>query len=342
MTPHLRVAFLGFSDFERRTLASCFRLAGTRSPHFELVPTLTDADFLVADADHAPSVQLVLATERLAETVFIGTHAPPGCIAWMARPIDPLHVMRELDAMVSQAAGRPHPPAGHEPPTLSEDSTIVLWSMSTTAAPADAAPADVTPLALDLLPEPRPVLPAAPPAQTASPAFEPAPAALAAPPAARPAPPLPAPPAAPAPAAALRALLVDDSEIALRFLETRLQRFGFQIDRALASGPALELLASRAYDFAFLDVELGPGSELDGLALCQHIKRSAAGVTTTVILVSAHHSELDRVRGTLAGCDAYLGKPLNAGELELLMQRHGVFVGQRVRQRAPRPSIERR
>jgi DNA-binding response OmpR family regulator len=32
-------------------------------------------------------------------------------------------------------------------------------------------------------------------------------------------------------------------------------------------------------------------------------------------MVSAHATQTDRVRGSLAGCDAYLGKPLVPGEL---------------------------
>jgi CheY-like chemotaxis protein len=122
-------------------------------------------------------------------------------------------------------------------------------------------------------------------------------------------------------------LLVDDSEIALRFLESRLQHYGLRIERASSSGKAIELLARRDYDFVFIDVELGPGSELDGLALCQHIKRldhGGAAITSAVIMVSAHQSELDRVRGVLAGCDAYLGKPLNDADLQRLMLRHGL------------------
>jgi two-component system cell cycle response regulator len=78
MTKVFRIAVLGFSDFERTTLASCFRLATNRDPHYELVKMLTDADFVVADADHAPSVQLVVATERMDETVFIGALRPQG------------------------------------------------------------------------------------------------------------------------------------------------------------------------------------------------------------------------------------------------------------------------
>jgi CheY-like chemotaxis protein len=265
MAPHHRVAFLGFSEFERNTMASYLRLAANRALRYEPVQMLTDAEFLVADADHAPSVQLVSATERLAETVFIGTRVPPGAVASTARPIDPVHVLRELDALVARAVG----PAG--------------------AAGSVSAPVPV-------------------------PAGVPAPAVPAA-----------APP---------RVLLVDDSEIALRFLETRLQRWELRIDRAASSGRALELLAAHGYDLVFLDVELGPDSELDGLALCQHIKRSASAMATVVAMVSAHHSELDRVRGALAGCDAYLGKPLDETELRRLLLRQGLKMSAALRPEA--------
>jgi CheY-like chemotaxis protein len=125
----------------------------------------------------------------------------------------------------------------------------------------------------------------------------------------------------------LRALLVDDSEIALRFLETRLHRHGVQTERAVSSGKAIELLSQQAFDLVFLDVELGNGSDFDGLALCQHIKRfrhhAGSAVAPTVVLVSAHHSELDRARGALAGCDAYLGKPLDEEVLNRLLRQQG-------------------
>ena len=131
-------------------------------------------------------------------------------------------------------------------------------------------------------------------------------------------------PAKPLPPATPRALLVDDSELALRFLASRLGRWRLDIDSASDSAQAQDLLARHSYDLVFLDIELGDNSELDGLALCQHIKQSATLMNATVILVSAHHSELDRVRGALAGCDAYLGKPLDEVELQRLLLRHGL------------------
>ena len=123
-----------------------------------------------------------------------------------------------------------------------------------------------------------------------------------------------------------RALLVDDSEIALRFLESRLQPLGVQTQRAQGSARAIELIGAHAFDIIFLDVELGAESELDGLALCQHIKRhhrhAGSELEPTVVMLSAHHSELDRARGALAGCDAYLAKPLDDDALRRLLHHH--------------------
>lgn len=118
------------------------------------------------------------------------------------------------------------------------------------------------------------------------------------------------------------ALLVDDSDIALRFLQKKLAPFGLITECASHSEAAIERLAERRYDFVFLDMELGEASRLDGLGLCQRIKRDAA--TSNVVMVTAHHTELDRVRGALAGCDGFLGKPLNEEELSLYLARFGV------------------
>jgi DNA-binding response OmpR family regulator len=110
------------------------------------------------------------------------------------------------------------------------------------------------------------------------------------------------------------ALLVDDSEIALKFLELKLGELGLRSRTATDSDAALAQLARHDFNYVFLDVELGQGSRMDGLALCRHIKRRNAR-PPVVAIVSAHASQTDRVRGSLAGCDAYLGKPLAAAEL---------------------------
>jgi len=348
MTTLHRIALLGFSAFERNTLGSYFRLASTRDPRYEQVQMLTEADFVVADADHAPSVQLVQAVERMPETVFVGSRPPEGAIAWLARPIDPLRVLRELDVMAARrmpaaaraeptgdAAARrrtviqpvrPHRPAPPEellrPPAETLD--LTLPDLPDVQGPASPAPPPAPRSGIAQAAAAGPVVegpastrrsaePTRGPATAAAPAAA-APVAVAAASAAR-----PSATAAPKPGTAL---LVDDSDVALRFLEKKLAPFGLVTDAVSHSAAAIERLARRHYDFVFLDMELGEGSMLDGLGLCQHIKREPQAAN--VVMVTAHHTELDRVRGALAGCDGFLGKPLDEDELALYLARFGV------------------
>lgn len=130
--------------------------------------------------------------------------------------------------------------------------------------------------------------------------------------------------------APIAALLVDDSEIALRFLERQLQAMGLRTEKAADSQRALELLAQQPFDVVFLDVDLGPHSEVDGLTLCQRIKcqppRSPSAGAPVVVMVSAHTSATDRVRGSFAGCDVYMAKPLDEETLRRSLRTLGLRV----------------
>lgn len=348
MTTLHRIALLGFSTFERTTMASYLRLAGTRDPRYEHVQMLPEADFVVADADHEPSVKLVMAVERLPETVFVGSAAPLGAVAWMTRPIDPLRVLRELDVLAGRRRSQPAPARAHhdtsaeearrrtviqpvrpqrpDPPAelLEAASTVDLPLPDLAAAPAPApAQAPAPAAAPPELQRPRPISISAVAAAKADAAPRPATASVPARAAKAGAPRAGGAAArAASPSVPSTALLVDDSEVALRFLERKLAPFGLVTDSVSHSDAAVRRLAERRYDFVFLDLELGEASALDGLSLCQRIKRDAA--EANVVMVTAHHTELDRVRGALAGCDGFLGKPLDEAELALYLARYGV------------------
>ncbi len=287
MSLPFRVTLQGFSPFERSALASYFRLAANRNPAYEQVDTAAEAHFIVVDADDAAAVRNVLAAGRAADTVFVGALAQQGASAWVMRPLDPLHVMRELDTMVSHKITS----RGLSPAAPGGRTVTIIKQPSPGAVPSRRA-SDADGSGFFAVPD----MPSA-------------------------GPPAPAP-------RGTRALLVDDSDIALRFLETRLQRMGLQTECVGSSAKAIELLSHETYDFVFLDVELGAASELDGLALCQHIKRyhhrTGGGRGPVVVMVSAHQSELDRVRGTLAGADAYVGKPLDEAVILGLLRLHGL------------------
>ncbi len=327
ITTH-RLVLLGFSAFETSTLVSSFRLGGARKHRYEPVATLAASELALVAADHAASVQTVLAADRQAQTVFIGGKAPAGAGAWLPRPIAASLVLRELDVLVAvmAAAALASPP---QAASADEGPDTVAAPFDTSPEVAVPPPASQPPVLAEVVAEAsaevvgeglgeglaeEPLVAAALPAE---PAVSDA-AAVADPIAAPP----PTPPREP-----LRTLLVDDSDLALRYLQSRLAPWALRIDRATTDAQALARLNRQDYDLVFLDVELGPNSDIDGLALCQHIKRRPAAGSAAhamVVLVSAHASELDRVRGSLAGCDAYLPKPLDATELPRLMQRLGV------------------
>ncbi len=112
-------------------------------------------------------------------------------------------------------------------------------------------------------------------------------------------------------------LLVEDSPIARQFLKQRLQHLGYRVHECASGEAALEILSKRTFGMVFLDVVLGPPGSVDGLQLCQRLKQRGAqggGLRTVVVIVTGLDGATDRVRGSLAGCDAYLTKPLHESE----------------------------
>lgn len=103
------------------------------------------------------------------------------------------------------------------------------------------------------------------------------------------------------------ALIVDDSRPVRKQIELELELFGIQSDMAETGEQALDLLDRKTYDIIFLDVVL-PG--VDGYKICKTIKKDKAAKETPVIMLTGKSSPFDRIRGTFAGCDTYLTKPV--------------------------------
>ena len=101
------------------------------------------------------------------------------------------------------------------------------------------------------------------------------------------------------------ALVVDDSPSVRKQLEIELGLFNVNVDYAATAKEAMELLDSDDYDVAFLDVVL---PDKDGFMICRHIKETSK--ETTVIMLTGKAKQADKVKGALAGCDAYMVKPV--------------------------------
>ena len=124
-----------------------------------------------------------------------------------------------------------------------------------------------------------------------------------------------------------RVLLVDDSDIALHYLRRQLQRHQLTVDTAHGSARALQLLAQQTYGLVFMDLDLGPDSQMDGFELCHHICHQPQRwdiKPPAVVMVSAFHGPVYQVRGTLSGAVGTLGKPLDCAALDTLLQRQGL------------------
>jgi two-component system cell cycle response regulator len=104
------------------------------------------------------------------------------------------------------------------------------------------------------------------------------------------------------------ALVVDDSPTVRKQLELSLQSLGVDVEVAEDGDIALRKIALNRYDIIFLDVVL-PGA--DGYQICKTIKKDKAAKDTPVIMLTGKTSPFDRIKGSLAGCDTYLTKPVN-------------------------------
>jgi DNA-binding response OmpR family regulator len=110
--------------------------------------------------------------------------------------------------------------------------------------------------------------------------------------------------------AAVRILLVEDSDRLRATLDLGLRREGFAVDLAADGRTGLSYARNNPYDVIVLDLML-PG--LDGLTVLQELRR--AGVATHVLVLTARDAVEDRVRGLQAGADDYLVKPFAFDEL---------------------------
>jgi CheY-like chemotaxis protein len=113
-------------------------------------------------------------------------------------------------------------------------------------------------------------------------------------------------------------LVVDGSAIARKFLSHKLQAIGYDVHVASDGEQALEMVGQQDFAIIFLEIALSADAGLDGLRLCRAIKQKPdhrRGMAPPVVMVTGLSGSADRVRGSLAGCDAYLTKPLFNEEL---------------------------
>lgn len=108
-------------------------------------------------------------------------------------------------------------------------------------------------------------------------------------------------------------VLVADDDPAMRtFLQSALQREGFETISAVNGREAIAQIRQHDVAVLVMDVQM---PVLDGLHALREIRADSRSRTLPVILVTASHGEADRIRGLESGADDLLAKPVAVKEL---------------------------
>ncbi len=118
-----------------------------------------------------------------------------------------------------------------------------------------------------------------------------------------------------------RVLAVDDSPLMRTFLQNKLAPYGIHPEFASSGEEALFKISKQHYDLIFLDVML-PG--MDGYDVCKMIKKNKDNALMKVVMLTSKDKTFDKIRGTMAGCDGYLTKPVDEMKLRGIIERHSV------------------
>jgi CheY-like chemotaxis protein len=315
MIKPFQCALIGFSAFERSTFESFFRLVARRVRGCEVMDDVAQSDVAIVNADNAAALDAFLTAAPQRKVLLIGqTDAGTG---WpvQSRPIKLMAAMTQIDKLLGGRALIPRDgnlpavvrsPVVAQVPAVQAAAQAPLMKTQASASPA-AVPAPASTPPQSTVPRPRRMPRNSDFSATSSFMGLDGPTAKSA-----------------ALGKASRfddILVVDDSDIALKFMKNRLYRYGFRAELARSGEEALARLAQNDFKFVFLDVMM---QGLDGYQTCRVIKQQKYGGANppVVVMLTSRGGKIDKIRGSLAGCDAYLTKPLNEEELLAVLSRH--------------------
>ena len=113
-----------------------------------------------------------------------------------------------------------------------------------------------------------------------------------------------------------KVLVVDDDAALAEMLQIVLQASGFDTVWVGRGDEVLEEFRRFRPDLVLLDLML-PG--MDGFQLCRSIR---ADKDTPILIVSARHEEIDKIRALGIGADDYIVKPFSPSELVARVKAH--------------------
>lgn len=277
------VELLGFNKTERIVLGSFFGLSSRRSPSFvQHLNAGVAPDILLVDANENAAVHTLLSRnkEGAIPTILIGVGDHGTGWPVLSRPLQWTRLFRAFDlaVLVTPLVGSTNQLASEsrqvEKTTQGQLAHSVAAGFNFDRARAFTKALERTDPLAQVLPEP-----AKSSAAVNQPASE----------------------------STDRVLVVDDNQTVREFMRSELAPYRFRVDFAESGEEAIEMTGRKHYTCVFLDVVM---SGVDGYAVCKAIKSKRQVAKTAVVMLTSKGSPFDRIRGAMAGCDAYLTKPV--------------------------------
>ena len=300
MSVVVNICLLGFVPFEKSTFESFFKLAGRRDTVYKVVEDTSQAKIFLINGDNAAASNWVVASATESQNaLFVGK--PDASGRWPSTAPKPIRLTTVLGLLDVMATGAVVSPIA-ECTTAAPDTPAFdpIQAVSAAPKPPAIATARQASVKLGAGSSRHPTsgfgtstfMGLAKPAEddTSSQQFD-------------------------------EILLVDDSDVALKFMQNRIARYGFRTRLARSGEEALSRLATESYKFIFMDVMM---DKLDGYQTCRAIKQRkySSGKAPIVVMLTSRGGSIDKIRGGLAGCDAYLTKPLNEPELLKVLSKY--------------------
>ncbi len=307
------VEVIGFNQTERIVLSSIFGLSARRQPKFTQHSSVSfSPDLFLVDSSDAQAVALFNernATRRV-PAIMIGASDHGTGYPLLERPLQWTRLFKAFDLAIAADA------AAQSDFEKTLPNVIPASSLASAGIPPTPAFTSLAPVSREIIAKTTPIQPIQP-IQTTQPQvspswFAPPAAPLATSPETPPAMPPSAAIAMPASSAADWVLVVDDNLTVREFMRNKLSPFNFNVDYAESGEQAVGLTGQRRYTCVFLDVVM-PG--IDGYQVCKLIKSKKTQVKTHVVMLTSKGSPFDKIRGAMAGCDAYLTKPVDEEKL---------------------------
>lgn len=108
-------------------------------------------------------------------------------------------------------------------------------------------------------------------------------------------------------------LVVDDDPFILMSLEFLMKKSGYQVSIARNGAEAFHALATDIPNLVLLDIMM---PDVDGYAICEHIKNTPNLTGTKVVFLSAKTKQVDIQKGYDLGADLFVTKPFSTRTLK--------------------------